>query len=51
MSQDLLKQMCGTSGCDSQRFRGYRTRIEYPIFNSELLYVIDVPLAPSVAAP
>jgi hypothetical protein len=46
---EMLRQVCDTLGWDAQRFRGYRAKIDYPIFNSELQFVIDLPLAPSAS--
>jgi hypothetical protein len=44
---EMLREVCGTLGWDAQRFRGYRARIDYPVFNSEVEVGIDLPVAPS----
>ena len=43
----MLQSACDTVGWDAQSFRGYRVRVEYPVFNSELQFVLDLPLASS----
>ncbi len=43
----MLREVCETLGWDAQRFRGYRVRIDYPVFNSEVDIGIDVPLEPA----
>jgi hypothetical protein len=43
----MLREVCDTLGWDTQRFRGYRVRIDYPVFNSEVDIGIDVPLEPA----
>ena len=44
---ELLQHVCTKLGWDSERFRGYRTRIEYPIFGSQVQFAFDVPIEPS----
>jgi hypothetical protein len=43
---ELLEYVCQKRGWDAGAFRGYRTRIEYPIFGSQVQLVFDVPLEP-----
>jgi hypothetical protein len=44
---EMLREVCDTLGWDPQRFRAYRTRIDYPVFNTEVEFGIDLPLDPS----
>ncbi len=46
----MLREVCDTLGWDGQRFRGYRVRIDYPIFNSEVDLGVEVPLEPADGA-
>lgn len=48
---ELLTDVCRTLGWDPQRFRGYRARIDYPVFQSWLQYVIDLPVALGESTP
>jgi hypothetical protein len=43
----MLREVCTTLGWDGQRFRGYRVRIDYPVFNTEVDIGINLPLEPS----
>ncbi|MGD8453093.1 MAG: hypothetical protein PVJ57_14840 [Phycisphaerae bacterium] len=44
---DMLEEVCQTLGWDSRKFRGYRSRIDFPILGTEVQYVLDVPIEPS----
>jgi len=41
---ELLSTVCEQLGWDPQSFRGYRARVEYPVFQSWLQYVIELPV-------
>jgi hypothetical protein len=43
---ELLSDVCGRLGWDGSRFRGYRCRIEYPIFGSQVTMAF-APVPPS----
>jgi hypothetical protein len=47
---EMLGSMCEAMGWDPRSFRGYRVSAEYPVFGSELQFVFDLPLAPSISA-
>jgi hypothetical protein len=44
---ELLEHVCARLHWDGSQFRGYRTRIDYPIFGSQVQLALDVPLAPA----
>ncbi len=46
---ELLHYACEKLGWDPRRFRGHRSRIDYPIVGSQLLFAFDVPIAPSAS--
>ena len=46
---ELLQYVCDNLHWDPQRFRGYRVRIEYPIFGSQVQVAFDVPVASAPA--
>jgi hypothetical protein len=48
---ELLAHVCGKLGWDAERFRGYRTRIEYPIFGTQVHWAFDVPIDEPAARP
>ena len=41
---ELLHFACKKVNWDATRFRGYRVRIEYPVFSSQLQFAFDLPL-------
>lgn len=43
----MLESQCESLGWDLDRFRAFRVRIEYPIFDAQMMFVISVPEAPS----
>lgn len=43
---DMLRYACTQVGWDGSEFRGFRTRIEYPIFGSFILSRFDLPAPP-----
>ena len=43
---ELLGLVCETMSWDPKSFRGFRTRIEYPIYGSQVQYSFDVPIGP-----
>jgi len=43
---DMLGHVCEKLGQDPAGFRGYRVRMEYPIFGTELQFRFKLPLAP-----
>jgi hypothetical protein len=40
--QDLLRYACEQRGWDSELLRGYRCRIEYPMYSSEIVMGFDL---------
>jgi hypothetical protein len=49
---ELLEHVCGKLGWNPGEFRGFRTRIEYPMFGSQVQLAFDVPLSDtSTTAP
>ncbi|MBI5863028.1 MAG: hypothetical protein HZB38_00675 [Planctomycetes bacterium] len=40
---DLLRLVCGKLGWDGDRFRGYRTRIEYPVYGTQVAMAFPAP--------
>ncbi len=44
---EMLSLLCGKIGAEPGRLRGYRTRIEYPVFGTQVQFAFDLPLAPS----
>ena len=40
---ELLQHICGKLGWDGERFRGYRCRIEYPIYGSQVTAAFNPP--------
>ncbi len=43
---ELLNYVCGKMGWNAKHFRGYRARIEYPIFGTQLQLALAVPTEP-----
>ena len=41
---DLLRHTCDALKWDPEEFRGYRTRIDYPIWNSQVQFSFEVPI-------
>ena len=41
---DMLNHVCGKVGADPTRLRGYRTRIEYPVFGTQVQSYIELPV-------
>ncbi len=44
---DLLNFACGKTDAQPGCLRGYRTRIEYPVFGTCVQFAIDLPVAPA----
>jgi hypothetical protein len=44
---EMLGNVCGKMGWDPKKFRGYRCRIDYPFYSSQICMVFDPPQAPS----
>ncbi|MFH1748750.1 MAG: hypothetical protein ABIG44_17075 [Planctomycetota bacterium] len=44
---DMLRLVCGKLGWDGKKFRGYRCRIRYPFYGSQVCMDFNPPLAPS----
>lgn len=42
---ELLQHVCGTLGWDGERFRGFRCRIDYPLYGSQVVMAFDAPVA------
>lgn len=40
---DVIRHVCGRLGWDSDRFRGFRCRVDYPIYGTQLCMVFDPP--------
>lgn len=47
---ELLDLLCRKVGAPPDRLRGYRTRIEYPVFGTQVQFAFDLPLAPFPAS-
>ena len=43
---DMLRFVCEKRGWDGERLRGYRCRVECPIYSSEIVMAFDLPAAP-----
>lgn len=43
---EMLQHVCDRLGWDGNRFRGYRCRIEYPIYGSQVVLAFDAPTEP-----
>jgi hypothetical protein len=43
---EMLAEVCRARGWDPKSFRGYRARIEYPVFSSLIQLLIDLPAPP-----
>ncbi len=43
---ELLRSVCSAMSWDERRFRGYRCRISYPIYGSQVAMAFDLPPAP-----
>lgn len=44
---EMVEYVCGKLGWDSSRLRGYRVRVQYPVFGAQYCVVFDpLPLAP-----
>ena len=43
----LLRTVCAKLGWNPDSFRGYRTRIDYPIYGSQVVLAWDAPVAPT----
>jgi hypothetical protein len=48
---ELLAHVCDKLGWNPGDFRGFRTRIEYPMFGTQVQLAFDVPLCDTPAAP
>lgn len=48
---DLLAHAFGSLGWDAAEFRGYRTRIEYPIYGSQVTMVLEPEAEPNPPGP
>lgn len=44
---EMLSLLCDKVGMAPDRLRGYRTRIDYPVFGTQVQFAFDLPLAPS----
>lgn len=44
---ELLEHVLSQVGWNPHEFRGYRTRIEYPVFGSQIQHRFDLPVGPS----
>ena len=44
---ELLQTVCGKLGWDAGGFRGYRCRIEYPIYGSQVVMAFPAPVRPT----
>jgi len=47
---ELLEHVFREVGWDASKFRAYRTRIEYPVFSSQVQHRWDVPVDPSLGS-
>jgi hypothetical protein len=43
---DMLRYICERRKWDGNRLRGYRCRIEYPVYSSEIVMAFDLPVEP-----
>ena len=43
---ELLRTVCDAMSWDERRFRGYRCRINYPVYGSQVAMMFDLPRAP-----
>ena len=43
---DLLRHVCARLNWDGERFRGFRCRIDYPIYGSQVAMAFDAPPPP-----
>lgn len=43
---ELIRYACGKLGWDERKFRGYRCRVRYPFYGSQLALAFDPPLPP-----
>jgi hypothetical protein len=43
--QDLIRHVCAARGWETEKLRGYRCRIEYPIYSSEIVMAFELPEA------
>lgn len=43
---ELVRHVMGRMGWDGERFRGYRCRIDYPIYGTQIAATFDPPAAP-----
>ena len=41
---ELIEYVCGRLGWDTQRFRGYRVKIRYPVYGSQVCLAFPLPL-------
>ncbi len=46
---DMVQHVCGKPGWDSSRLRGYRLRVQYPLYSAQYRLVFD-PLPPAPQA-
>ncbi len=46
---DMLTYVCQQRGWDGRKLRGYRCRIDFPIYSSEVVMAFDLPPQPAVA--
>lgn len=43
---EMLRHVCGKLGWDAEKFRGYRCRIQYPVYGSQISVDFDPPERP-----
>ena len=48
---DLVRHVFARFGWDGDRFQGYRCRVEYPIYGSQITLAFDSPGEPPLRAP
>jgi hypothetical protein len=48
---EMLRYVCGKMGWDGEKFRGYRCRVEYPIYGSQICILFEPPKRPSSLPP
>jgi hypothetical protein len=44
---EMLAHVCGKIGVSPERLRGYRTKIDHPVFGTHVQLAFDLPLAPA----
>jgi len=45
--QDMLRYVCEQRGWDTAKLRGFRCKIEYPVYSSQIVMAFDLPIAPA----